>query len=154
MSLQQKLEQMILPVVTGLGYVLWGLEFVRHGRSATLRIYIDKPAGITLDDCEKVSRQVSALMDVEDPIEVAYRLEVSSPGLERSFFHYEQLAAYVGQEVRVRVHSRGAGRKRNFSGFLRQLVDGTVTLEDEQGQLQTLLWREVDKASLIVRFND
>lgn len=154
MSLQAKLETLILPIVTGLGYVLWGLEFVRHGQSATLRIFIDKPAGITLDDCEKVSRQVSAMMDVEDPIDVAYRLEVSSPGLDRSFFAYEQLPAYVGQEVRVRLHSRGMGRKRNFMGVLRQVADGNLVIEDETGEQITLVWRDVDKASLVVRFEE
>jgi ribosome maturation factor RimP len=154
MTLTEKLEQMLAPVATGLGYVLWGLEFARHGNSATLRLYIDKEGGITVDDCAKVSRQVSALMDVEDPIDVPYRLEVSSPGLERYFFALEQLVAYVGQEIRVRTLSKGIGRKRNFIGHLRQVADGALTLEDESGQMHVFSWGEVDKTSLVVRFED
>jgi ribosome maturation factor RimP len=154
MSLSEKLEQMLEPVATGLGYILWGLEFVRHGRSATLRLYIDKEGGITVDDCAKVSRQVSALMDVEDPIDVPYRLEVSSPGLERPFFALEQLTAYIGKEIRVRTHSKGIGRKRNFIGHLNAVADGALTLADEDGQVYVFSWSEVDKASLVVRFDD
>lgn len=154
MTLTEKLEQMLAPIATGLGYVLWGLEFARHGKSATLRLYIDKEGGITVDDCAKVSRQVSALMDVEDPIDVPYRLEVSSPGLERCFFALEQLHSFVGQEIRVRTHSKGIGRKRNFIGHLRQVADGALTIEDENGQMQSFSWGEVDKTSLVVRFDD
>ncbi len=154
MTLSEKLEQMLAPVATGLGYVLWGLEFVRHGQTATLRLYIDKVGGITVDDCAKVSRQVSALMDVEDPIDVPYRLEVSSPGLERLFFALDQLPAYIGQEIKVRTHSKGVGRKRNFVGHLRLVADGALTIEDEMGQMQSFSWGEVDKTSLVVRFDD
>lgn len=154
MTLTEKLEQMLMPVVTGLGYVLWGLEFARNGRSATLRLYIDKEGGITVDDCAKVSRQISAVMDVEDPIDVPYRLEVSSPGLERSFFALDQMPAYIGQEIHVRTHTKGAGRKRNFIGHLRQVADGALTIEDENRQMYSFLWSEVDKTSLIVRFDD
>ncbi|MCH9742287.1 MAG: ribosome maturation factor RimP [Thiotrichales bacterium] len=154
MTLLEKLEHMLRPVVTGLQYDLWGIEFARHAHSATLRIYIDKANGVTVDDCARVSRQVSAVMDVEDPIDVAYRLEISSPGLERTFFYYEQLAHYVGQEIRVRTHTQGKGKKRNFTGVLRGCENGQLSLQDEAGQLIDFLWSEVDKASLIVRFDD
>ncbi|MBP7900391.1 MAG: ribosome maturation factor RimP [Gammaproteobacteria bacterium] len=154
MNLLEKLDQLLRPVVTGLNYVLWGIEFARHAHSATLRIYIDRDGGITVDDCARVSRQVSALMDVEDPIDVPYRLEVSSPGLDRSFFTYEQLADYLNAEIRVRTHAQGKGKKRNFTGFLRQHADNQLTLEDETGQHLVFPWSDVDKASLIVRFDD
>ena len=154
MTLLEKLDQLLRPVVTGLNYVLWGIEFARHAQSATLRIYIDRAGGITVYDCARVSRQVSALMDVEDPIDVPYRLEVSSPGLERSFFSYDQLADYIDAEIKLRIHSLGKGKKRNFTGFLRQHADGQLTLEDETGQLLVFPWSDVDKASLIVRFDD
>lgn len=154
MALISHLESLFTPIVNGLGCVLWGLEFARHGHSATLRIYIDKPGGITLDDCERVSRQVSALLDVEDPIEVAYRLEVSSPGLERSFFVFEQLLPYVGQELKVRLRSRGMGRKRNFLGVLQAAAEGQLTLQEPDSDPVTFPWSEVEKASLVVRFDD
>jgi len=85
---------------------------------------------------------------------VPYRLEVSSPGLERSFFNYDQLAHYLDAEIRIRIHSQGKGKKRNFTGFLRQQADGQLTIEDETGQLLVFPWSDVDKASLIVRFDD
>lgn len=107
MTLLEKLDQLLRPVVMGLNYDLWGIELARHDRSATLRIYIDRAGGITVDDCARVSHQVSAVMDVEDPIDVPYRLEISSPGLERSFFSYDQLADYINAEIRIRIHSQG-----------------------------------------------
>lgn len=154
MTLLEKIDNLLRPVVVGLRYELWGIEFARHSHSATLRIYIDREGGITVDDCARVSRQVSAVMDVEDPIDVPYRLEVSSPGLERFFFSFDQLARFVGQELRVRIHTLGKGKKRNFTGFLRQHGDGQFTLEDETGQMLEFLWSDVDKASLLVRFDD
>lgn len=78
---QSQLETLIGPIVESLGYRLWGIEFVSHGRKSLLRVYIDAENGITLNDCEKASRQVGAVMDVEDPIAGEYTLEVSSPGL-------------------------------------------------------------------------
>lgn len=157
MALVDQLEKMFTPVVTGLGCILWGVEYIAHNHSATLRIYIDKVGGANIDDCERVSRQVSALMDVEDPIEAAYRLEVSTPGLERRFFLLDQLTAYIGQEIRVRIHSRGMGRKRNFVGRLLS-VNATeqsfVIHEQDSASEQVFLWRDIDKCSLIYHFED
>ena len=85
---EETLKAMIAPVVEALGCEFWGLEYLSSGRSALLRIYIDRAEeGVTVEDCEKVSRQVSSLMDVEDPISGEYTLEVSSPGLELSLIH-------------------------------------------------------------------
>lgn len=154
MTLIEKLTQMMRPVVSGLGYELWGIEFARHARSATLRIFIDSANGITVDDCARVSYQVSALMDVEDPIDVPYHLEISSPGLDRNFFYYEQLADYLGEEIRIRIHAQGKGKKRNFMGVLRQHADNQLSIEDETGQMLVFPWSGVEKASLVVRFED
>ena len=157
MALVDQLEKMFTPVISGLGCLLWGIEYIAHNRSATLRIYIDKIGGANIDDCERVSRQVSALMDVEDPIEAAYRLEVSTPGLERRFFLLDQMIAYIGQDVRVRIHSLGMGRKRNFAGQL-LIVDPngqTLTIKDQDtASEQLFLWRDIDKCSLIYHFED
>lgn len=84
-TLEQKLTEMITAPVEALGFELVGIEFIR-GRTSTLRIYIDSEDGINVDDCADVSHQVSAVLDVEDPITVAYNLEVSSPGLDRPLF--------------------------------------------------------------------
>ncbi|NAW67473.1 ribosome maturation factor RimP, partial [Photobacterium halotolerans] len=92
-ALEMQLTELLEAPVTALGYELVGLEFIRAGEHSTLRVFIDHENGITVDDCADVSRQISAVMDVEDPITVAYNLEVSSPGLDRPLFraaHYEQ----------------------------------------------------------------
>ncbi len=86
---------MITAPVEALGYELVGIEFIR-GRTSTLRIYIDSEDGINVDDCADVSHQVSAVLDVEDPISVAYNLEVSSPGLDRPMVHCRSLCAFPG----------------------------------------------------------
>jgi ribosome maturation factor RimP len=85
-SKQELLEEMIAPVVVSLGCEFWGMEYLTQGRYTTLRIFIDAPKGVSLDDCEKVSRQVSAILDVEDPIQGEYTLEVSSPGMDRPLY--------------------------------------------------------------------
>ena len=97
-GLERQLTEMLEAPVAASGYELVGLEFIRAGEHSTLRIFIDHENGISVDDCAEVSRQVSAVMDVEDPITVAYNLEVSSPGLERPLFkaaHYEQSVSYT-----------------------------------------------------------
>lgn len=118
----------IEPVVTGLGYELVGAEFGQAENGVTLRVYIDKPEGILMEDCAAVSRQLNAVLDVEDTIKTAYLLEVSSPGVDRPLFTEEQFAAQKGQEVRVRMADGVAGR-RNFKGELILVKDGTATVE-------------------------
>ena len=113
-TLEQKLTEMITAPVEALGYELVGIEFVR-GRTSTLRIYIDSEDGINVDDCADVSHQVSAVLDVEDPITVAYNLEVSSPGLDRPMFTAEHYVRFTGEEValvlRMAVQNRRNGRE-------------------------------------------
>ena len=112
-SKEQALEALLAPTVRGLGCEIWGLEYRPWGRRrATLKLFIDAPGGVTIDDCERVSRQVSALMDIEDPIASAYRLEVSSPGLDRALFRREHYQASIGEQVDVRLTLPVAGRRR------------------------------------------
>jgi ribosome maturation factor RimP len=102
-SKQEILHNLIEPVVESLGCELWGLEYLTQGRYTTLRIFIDGPNGVSLDDCEKVSRQVSAVMDVEDPIDGEYTLEVSSPGMDRPLYTAAHYARYLGETVNLRL---------------------------------------------------
>ena len=85
-TLEQNLQEMLQGAVEDLGCELWGIECQRTGRFMTVRLFIDKEGGVTVDDCADVSRQVSAILDVEDPIADKYNLEVSSPGLDRPLF--------------------------------------------------------------------
>ncbi len=121
-GLERQLTEMLEAPVVAAGYELVGLEFVRAGQHSTLRIFIDHENGITVEDCAEVSRQVSAVLDVEDPISVVYNLEVSSPGLERPLFkaaHYEQ---FIGHEVSI-VLKMAVGNRRKWKGVI-QSIDG------------------------------
>lgn len=128
-----KLEAMLQPVVEGLGYEFWGLEFRSQGHHSMLRIFIDAEAGISVDDCEKVSRQVSGVLDVEDPIQSEYTLEVSSPGMDRPLFRLEQFEAFVGHKVQIRLRMAFEGR-RKFQGLLKGIEgqDVVVIVDDHE----------------------
>jgi ribosome maturation factor RimP len=122
---------MISAPVEALGYELVGIEFLR-GRQSTLRIYIDSENGITVEDCADVSHQVSAVLDVEDPISVAYSLEVSSPGLDRPLFTAAQFTQFIGEEVSL-VLRIAMQNRRKWQGIIKT-VDGemiTVTVEEK-----------------------
>ena len=109
---ERELEELLEPTVKALGCDIWGIEYRPRGRGrSTLKLYIDTADGVTIDDCERVSHQVSALLDVEDPIIDRYRLEVSSPGLDRVLFRREQYLANVGQRVDVRLAFPFEGRR-------------------------------------------
>jgi len=124
----EQVLSVIEPVVTGLGYELVGAEFGQAENGQTLRVYIDTDAGIVMEDCAAVSRQLNAVLDVEDTIKSAYLLEVSSPGVDRPLFTEAQFAAQTGEQVRVRMAS-GVGGRRNFKGQLVAVENGKATVE-------------------------
>lgn len=103
---------MLTPTVEGLDCRIWGVEYASQGRHSRLRIYIDREDGVSVEDCERVSRHVSDVLDVEEVISGGYTLEVSSPGMDRVLFKAEQYAANVGQQVEVRLVYPFEGRKR------------------------------------------
>ncbi len=148
----QDLQKLVEGVVTSLGYVCWGLELLpRQDGGQLLRVYIERQeAGVDLGDCEKVSRQLSAVLDVEDPISGEYTLEVSSPGMDRPLYTPEQFQRYVDAVVRVRLKSTVLGRK-NYRGrllaadpqTLRMLVDGEEV---------TLAMNDIDTARVVPQF--
>jgi ribosome maturation factor RimP len=147
----EQLQAMLAPVVESLGYECWGVEFISQGRHSLLRVYIDHANGILVDDCEAVSRQVSAVLDVEDPISSEYTLEVSSPGMDRPLFTLEQFAKHVGEQVKIKLRSPFDGR-RNFQGLLRGVEDQDVVVlvDDHEFLLPIDL---IDKANIIPRFD-
>ncbi|MFO8153041.1 ribosome maturation factor RimP [Thioalkalivibrio sp.] len=124
----EELGAMLRPVVGSLGFDLWGLEYHAGSRPALLRLYIDHPDGITVDDCGNVSEQVSAVLDVEEPIRGDYVLEVSSPGIERPLFTAAQYRQYLGSEVKVRLAWPEHGR-RNYRGRLLSVSGDGVEIE-------------------------
>ena len=144
--LRDTLETRLAPLVEGLGYELWELEYSPGRGSGFLRLYIDAAAGITLDDCERVSRAVSEVLDAEDPIPGQYTLEVSSPGLERPLRTAEHFARFVGETVSVETVQAIEGRRR-FKGEL--LAAGAETVDVEvDGRRWTLPLSGIRKAHL------
>lgn len=151
-SKQERLTDLITPVVASLGCELWGLEYLTQGRYTTLRIFIDGTNGVSLDDCEKVSRQISSVMDVEDPIEGEYTLEVSSPGLDRPLYTEAQYARYVGETVNLRLRIARDGRRR-FKGVINKVENGNLLLQVDNQEV-TLLIDTIDKGNLLPRYED
>ncbi len=145
-----ELQQLIEPVVKALGCELWGLERHSRGKHSVLRIYIEKPDGVGIEDCERVSRQVSSVLDVEDPIRGEYTLEVSSPGMDRPLYTLEQFAAYIGQEVSVRLRFPYEGR-RNYKGCLKGVEESDVVVEAD-GHEYLFPFDGIEKANIVPRF--
>lgn len=122
-----------LPVVEGAGCSLWDVEYVKEAGQWFLRVYIDKEGGVSINDCEAISRPLSDLLDQADPIEGSYTFEVSSAGADRALKKPEHFAAFLGAEVEVKLYRPREGRKE-FVGLLEGFQDGNVTLEIDGDQ--------------------
>jgi ribosome maturation factor RimP len=147
----EQLQAMIAPAVTALGYEMWGLEYLSHTRPAVLRVFIDSENGINVEDCAAASRQISGVLDVEDPIDGEYTLEVSSPGMDRPLFSLDQYSRYAGNWVKLRLRVPFDGR-RNFRGVLRGVEGDEVVLivDDHEFLLPIEL---VDRANVVPQFS-
>lgn len=149
-SKHDQLKALLQPVVESFDCELWGLEYFSQGRHSTVRLYIDAPEGVTLEDCERVSRQASAVLDVEDPIAGEYTLEVSSPGVDRPLYTLEQFARYAGEQVTIKLRSAYEGR-RKFSGLLNGIEnDDVLVVVDENEYLLPI--ELIEKANIVPRF--
>jgi ribosome maturation factor RimP len=147
----KQLEDILRPVVEGLGYEFWGIEFRSHGHHSKLRVFIDDAEnGIAIDDCEKVSRQVSGVMDVEDPIQTEYTLEVSSPGMDRPLFRLEQYEAFIGHKVQIKLRMAFEGR-RKFLGLIKG-VEGDDVVVVVDGHEYLLPFDSIEKANIVPVF--
>ncbi|EKE79929.1 ribosome maturation factor RimP [Idiomarina xiamenensis] len=149
--LQDRLTTLIKPAVEALDFELWGVEFVRAGKHSTLRVYIDSPEGISVDDCADVSHQVSALLDVEDPINSEYYLEVSSPGMERPFFEAAHYAMFIGEQAAVELVA-AQQNKRKFRAQISAVDGEQITFLVDGESLQVAL-PSIKKAHLIPNFD-
>lgn len=141
------LRQLIEPGVKALGFDLVHVELGGSGHRSTLRVYIDSPRGVTVDDCAAVSRQLSAVLDVEDPIRESYMLEVSSPGLDRPLATPAHFRGYVGELVKVRTVVELGGR-RNFKGRLLEADDERIVVEVD-GQRMEWTYDAIERARLV-----
>ena len=139
--------KLLEPVVERLGYELADLEVRLGGKGGLIRVFIDKPEGIDLDDCEKVSLAVSALLDVEDPVPGNYNLEVSSPGLDRKLTKVEHFQRFEGETVKVQMRFPIEGRRR-FRGTLVSSDDENIVVEVD-GESHSLPLKTIDTARLV-----
>ncbi|GIU16793.1 ribosome maturation factor RimP [Shewanella schlegeliana] len=149
-TLERKLVEMLKAPVEALGHQLWGLEYIQAGKHSILRLYIDNEKGIFIEDCAETSRQVSAVMDVEDPISTEYTLEVSSPGVDRPLFTAEQYKAYIGETVKVQLTMPVAG-SRNLKGTVTG-VDGQMLNLSVDGNELIVALDNIRKGNLIAKF--
>ena len=147
---EQQLVELLSPTVTSVGFDLWGIELLRAGRHTTLRLYIDHSDGITVENCALVSREVSAILDVEDPIPNEYTLEVSSPGLARPLFTIAHFTQAVGQQIEVKL-TIAQDNRRKFKGML-QAIDADMLVMEVDGKPYRLLMDNIDKANVVPVF--
>lgn len=136
--------------VAALGYELLGIELNQSTHGSVLRVYIDKDEGIVVDDCVAVSRQLSGVLDVEDPIKGNYDLEVSSPGMDRPLFTVDQFKKFIGETIKLRLYEKYNERKR-FSGILKA-VDSEQVVIDCDNEEYNVPFRLIEKARLVPQF--
>ena len=143
----EELAKLLEPTVEGLGYELIDIEVRLGGKGGLVRLFIDKPDGIDLDDCEQVSLAVSALLDVEDPVPGNYNLEVSSPGLDRKLTKIEHFQRFEGETVKVQMRFPIEGRRR-FRGTLVTSDEDNIVVEVD-GESHSLPLKTIDTARLV-----
>ena len=147
-----RITKLVQPLVEELGYEFVGLEHSSNPKNAVLRIYIDKENGIDLDDCGAVSREIAAMLDVEDPISGHYTLEISSPGVDRPLFTPEQIERFTGKEVKVTLFAPEDGRRR-FKGRILTVRDQMIHM-DIDGEEIALDFTNFAKARLVPDYDE
>jgi ribosome maturation factor RimP len=145
-TLRERLIALIEPLLARLGYELVELEYAAGRTQAVVRIFIDKPEGVGVDDCEQASREVAALLDVDDPIPTAYTLEVSSPGFDRVLRTPAHFERFVGSRIFVELKAPRAGRRR-YTGTLEAVGDMGIELEVDKQKVE-VAFGEIGKARL------
>lgn len=149
MATDSSLENIIAPAVTALGFELVTCVLAFEGGRKIVRIYIDGPQGISVDDCARVSQQISAVLEVQTPITGQFHLEVSSPGLDRPLMTPAHYRRFLGQHIRLKLHNALAGRK-NFTGELKSISDNDGQIQIlVDGQPIELSFANIEKANLI-----
>lgn len=147
----EHLVNLVEPIVEGLGYECVGIEYNPHPVHGLLRIYIDHANGILVDDCSKVSHQLSGVLDVEDPIQGNYQLEISSPGADRPFFKLSQLHAYLGGTISLNLYT-AVDKRKKLTGIL-QSIEGEDVLLQEGEQIFRIPFQAISKARLVPEYS-
>ncbi|MGD8347652.1 MAG: ribosome maturation factor RimP [Gammaproteobacteria bacterium] len=142
------LAQLFEPVIESMGYELVGVEYTGGSGHGTLRVYIDRDSGVSLDDCAAISHQVSGILDVEEPIKQAYDLEISSPGIDRPLFKLADFERFAGSVAKIRL-AAGLDGRRNFKGRLQGVTDAGQVAVEVDGEIFDLPYADIAKAHLV-----
>jgi ribosome maturation factor RimP len=146
--LVRDLTQLFEPVVESMGYELVGVEFNAGGGHGTLRVYIDREQGVSIDDCAAISHQLSGILDVEEPIKQAYDLEISSPGIDRPLFKLADFERFIGSTAKIKLAVGVQGRK-NFKGRLQAVADAKLITIEVDGEQFDLPYADIARANLV-----
>ena len=147
----KQVSNLVGPILDGLGYELVDVAYASDLGRWVLRLYIDKATGVTIDDCARVSREISDLIDVKEIIEHEYFLEVSSPGLNRPLTKEKHFIQAIGKKIKVKTKTPVDGRL-NYTGHLSRFEDGILYLQ-MSGEVVSILWPNVEKANIIYEFD-
>jgi ribosome maturation factor RimP len=148
-KLNPTLSEKLNSLLESMGYEFVGGEMLSQGQYSTLRIYIDSEKGVTIDDCSQVSRQLSAMLDVESPMQSRYTLEVSSPGIDRPLFTLAHFEKQVGKTVRIKL-SVPVNKRRQYKGLVTKVLEGQIyLLEDGVKQAVEIPFSAIDKANVV-----
>lgn len=148
MGQREALDKVIAGVVTSLGFSWVGLQYFPQRRGVLLRLYVDKPGGITIEDCVTISRQVDTVLSVESPMKGEYTLEVSSPGLDRVLFSLAQCQEQVGKRVSIRLIAPVLS-KRNFKAKLDRVEGEQLCLIEDSGEERAIPFADIDEVRLV-----
>ena len=151
-AIKGELEHIIESAVNALGVDFVGCELAQSGKSTLLRVYVDEINGIDIDMIEKASRQISAVLDVEEPFSGRYVLEVSSPGLERPLFRLDDYRRFMGRSIKLRLRIPKEDDRRHYTGKLISVEHQRITMAMECGEKITMDFEEIDKANLVPEF--
>jgi ribosome maturation factor RimP len=150
-EVRERLRSMLRPGIEALGFELVDVELAGSPRHPTVRVYIDSPQGITVDDCAQVSRQLSSILDVEDPLPGSFTLEVSSPGLDRPLVTQDDFRKRIGDTIKVKLRMPDAEGRRHFTGRLMEVSAERIMMEVDKEQ-HALTLDAIDKARLVPSF--
>jgi len=150
-GVSKKVQNIVEPIITGLGYELVEVEFVKEGSHKYLRLYIDKPGGISIDDCQKINDAVINVIDAADPISEAYIFEVSSPGLDRPLKNEKDFLRHYGEEVEVGLYAPLDGCK-GFEGILTNYTDGVLKIKTKNDQIMEFDMKTVSVVKRVIKF--
>jgi ribosome maturation factor RimP len=145
------LSELFEPVVEAMGYEFVGVEFTGGSGHGTLCVYIDREQGVDIEDCASISHQISAILDVEEPIQQAFDLQVSSPGINRPLFKLSDYDRFVSETIKIKLDVGLTGRK-NFKGILKGVVQARFVQVDVDGEIFDLPFLDIGKANLVGRF--